>query len=87
MKYLWILLLLSGCGAKEQIVVAAPPQVERQYLRDTIPASELKCKDKPKKTGVEVQRGAAKYIAGVENAGDDCRQKLNGVREIVDAEK
>jgi len=88
-KYLWaaVFLLLAGCAAAPPVVVTAPPEIHRTFMRDIIPVSELKCLKEPNGDAVSTVRQSAKYIVEVKKAGQDCRQKLEGVREIIQQEQ
>lgn len=89
MRYVLLALLLcAGCAHTEpQVVVAAPPQVERTPLKKLIPDAALRCSQEPSGTQVTTVRQVARYVVDLKKAGADCRQKLGGVRDIIRQEQ
>ncbi len=88
MKYLWLVCFipLVGCGEQPQVIVTAPPEVKRTFLRDVIPGNELNCQKEPDGSKVSTVRQSAKYVVDLRKAGSDCRQKLSSVRDIIQQE-
>lgn len=79
MTPLWPLcsvMLLTGC--------AADPIVTVQYVKQDIPASLLVCDGAPDVPGARAtQRDVARFVVRLNDAGQDCRQKLDAVRGLV----
>lgn len=75
------ILLISGCAHKPtpQIVT----KVETRQV--AVPETLLTCMPEPEAREVWTsQKEVALYLIGVSEAGEDCRQKLDGVRRLLD---
>jgi len=73
-------LLLSGCLVKRDPDVIT--KVETRQLQ--IPEQLLTCMPEPEAREVwKTQKDVALYLVRISEAGDDCRQKLDGVRRLV----
>lgn len=76
----WIVLglisltVLSGCAKPSPAITVAGPSVPDQLLT---------CRAEPTPPATGSQRAVALYVIDLADAGDDCRQKLAGVRGIV----
>lgn len=70
--------MLSGCAT-------APVYLETP-LDQRIPASLLQCADRPVAGSMERQSDVARFVVELDAAGQDCRSKLRGVREVVGAD-
>lgn len=84
MKFLMaaaVMILLSGCAHKsEQQIVR---HVETRQLE--VPAALLTCMPEPQAREVwKTQKDVALYLVRISEAGEDCRQKLDGVRRLLD---
>lgn len=67
-------LALGGCATPSPAIEVAGPSVPDQLLT---------CRDEPTPPTTGTQRAVALYVIDLADAGDDCRQKLAGVRGIV----
>jgi len=76
-------LMLSGCLTKRD-----PDAITRvQVHRLQIPEQLLSCMPEPEAREVwETQKDVALYLVKISEAGEDCRQKLDGVRRLVDGQ-
>ena len=75
------ILLISGCAHKPtpQIVT----KVETRQI--AVPEALLSCMPEPEAREVwNSQKQVALYLIRVSEAGEDCRQKLDGVRRLLD---
>lgn len=75
------MILLSGCAHKSepQVVVKL---VETRQLE--VPAALLVCMPEPEAREVwKTQKDVALYLVRISEAGEDCRQKLDGVRRLL----
>lgn len=75
------MILLTGC-AQEKLLTKI------QYIHDDVPAEFLSCQDEPMDPG----RGATKgqwmdYNVDMQTAGQDCRDKVNGLRAWNDSRR
>lgn len=78
-----VALLISGCAHKPtpQIVT----KVETRQI--AVPEVLLTCMPEPEARKVwNSQKQVALYLIRVSEAGEDCRQKLDGVRRLLDQE-
>ena len=66
--------ILGGCAKPSPAITVAGPSVPDQLLT---------CRDEPTPPATGTQRAVALYVIDLADAGDDCRQKLAGVRGIV----
>lgn len=76
-----ITVLLSACAHKSQ------PQIVKQVVTRQleVPAALLVCMPEPEAREVwKTQKDVALYLVRISEAGDDCRQKLDGVRRMLD---
>ena len=64
--------LSTACAGAEPRVLAAPP------------VELLTCADAPDVADADSQRVVAKYMIELWDAGDDCHQRLDAVRQIQD---
>lgn len=78
-----VLLFLTACDDTKPVVIQAPPRIEEAKLRDLIPSDLLKCLKNPDGSAVTTIRQSAKYIVDLKRAGDDCRNRLAAVRQII----
>jgi hypothetical protein len=69
--------VLTGCTTTETVVVP---------LAEQLPASLLTCRDRPVPGRTDRQSDVARYIVDLDLAGADCRSKLAGVRDVVEAD-
>jgi len=76
-----ILMLISGCAHK-----ATPQIVTKVETRQiAVPEALLTCMPEPEAREVwKSQKDVALYLIRVSEAGEDCRQKLDGVRRLLD---
>ena len=79
----WLVLLiaivaLTGCTTTR--LVETP-------LADRIPAGLLTGRDRPVPGALDRQSDVARYVVELDAAGEDCRSKLGGVREIVESDR
>lgn len=74
-------MLISGCAHKSQ-----PQVVTRVETREmAVPDALLTCMPEPEAREVwRTQKDVALYLVRVSEAGEDCRQKLDGVRRLLD---
>lgn len=81
-------LALSGCAPEPApVVVSAPAPVVTQKLGAIIPEKTLLCLAEPNGNTAKTIRQSAKYIIDLKAAGQDCRQKLGIVRDLIQNEK
>jgi hypothetical protein len=78
-------LALTGC-ASSPAVVAPPPIVLHQHLRDVVPQSLLHCLPEPDGAKVATVREVARHIVALKRAGRDCRDKLKSVGVLIEDE-
>lgn len=78
---------LCGCASVPATVASPPVIVERQHLKNRVPASMLSCVPEPNGSSVSTSRESASYIVDLRAAGRDCRNKLNAVGELIRKEK
>ena len=87
MKALGIMLAflaLSGCLVKRDPDVVTRVQVHRLQ----IPKQLLTCMPEPEAKEVwRTQKDVALYLVRISEAGEDCRQKLDGVRRLVESQQ
>lgn len=75
------LLLISGCAHKSEPQVVT--KVETRQIE--VPDALLSCMPEPEAREVwNSQKQVALYLIRVSEAGEDCRQKLDGVRRLLD---
>jgi len=75
------ILLISGCAHKPAVEVVT--KVETRQIQ--VPEALLTCMPEPEAREVwKSQKDVALYMIRVSEAGEDCRQKLDGVRKILD---
>ncbi|ERI12533.1 hypothetical protein O206_11115 [Ochrobactrum sp. EGD-AQ16] len=74
------ILLISGCAHK-----ATPQLITKVETRElAVPESLLTCLPEPEAREVwHSQKQVALYLIQVSEAGEDCRQKLDGVRRLI----
>ncbi len=73
--------LLSACAHKAEPKIVR--HVETRQLE--VPAALLTCMPEPEAREVwKSQKDVALYLVRISEAGDDCRQKLDGVRRLLD---
>ncbi|MCH4539488.1 hypothetical protein [Ochrobactrum sp. A-1] len=76
-----ILLMISGCAHKPTPQVVT--KIETRQV--AVPEALLTCMPEPLAREVwKSQKDVALYLMHVSEAGEDCRQKLDGVRKILD---
>lgn len=74
-------LLISGCAHKPAVEIVT--KVETRQIQ--VPEALLSCMPEPQAREVwKSQKQVALYLIQVSEAGDDCRQKLDGVKKILD---
>ncbi len=75
------ILLISGCAHRD-----APQIVTKVEVRQiAVPDALLTCMPEPEAREVwNSQKQVALYLIRVSEAGEDCRQKLDGVRRLLD---
>lgn len=74
------LLLISGCAHKPATEYVT--KVETRQI--AVPEALLTCMPEPQAMEVwKSQKDVALYLIRVSEAGEDCRQKLDGVRKIL----
>lgn len=74
------ILLISGCAHKPAVEVVT--KIETRQI--AVPEALLSCMSEPEAREVwKSQKDVALYLVRVSEAGDDCRQKLDGVRRLV----
>lgn len=74
------ILLISGCAHKPAIEVVT--KIETRQI--AVPEALLSCMPEPEAREVwKSQKDVALYMIQVSEAGEDCRQKLYGVRRLV----
>lgn len=74
------ILLISGCAHKPATEVVT--KVETRQIQ--IPEALLTCMSEPEAREVwKSQKEVALYLIKVSEAGEDCRQKLGGVRRLL----
>lgn len=75
------ILLISGCAHKP-----ATEYVTKVKTRQmAVPEALLTCMPEPEAREVwKSQKDVALYLIQVSEAGSDCRQKLDGVKKILD---
>ncbi len=73
-------ILVSGCAHKSQ-----PRVVTKVETRErVVPEALLTCMPEPEAREVwRTQKDVAMYLVRVSEAGDDCRQRLAGVKRLV----
>ena len=71
-------LLLSGCTTTTRVVETP--------LSERIPTSLLGCRSKPIPSSLDRQSNVARWVVDLDAAGEDCRSKLQAIRQIVDAD-
>jgi hypothetical protein len=72
--------LVSGCAHKSQPQVVT--KVETREM--TVPEALLTCMPEPEAREVwKSQKDVALYLVRMSEAGEDCRQKLGGVKRLV----
>ncbi|MCX2696257.1 hypothetical protein OPR82_05630 [Brucella sp. YY2X] len=75
------ILLISGCAHKPAVEVVT--KIETRQI--AVPEALLTCMPEPEAREVwKSQKDVALYLIQVSEAGEDCRQKLDGVRKILD---
>lgn len=75
-----VMVLLSGCAHKSQTQIVK--HVETRQLE--VPAALLVCMPEPEAREVwKTQKDVALYLVRISEAGEDCRQKLDGVRRLL----
>ncbi|WP_109368767.1 Rz1-like lysis system protein LysC [Ochrobactrum soli] len=75
------LFLISGCAHKPAVEVIS--KVETRQIQ--VPEALLSCMPEPEAREVwKSQKDVALYLIRVSEAGEDCRQRLDGVRKILD---
>lgn len=75
------ILLISGCAHKPAVEVVT--KIETRQV--AVPEALLTCMPEPEAREVwKSQKDVALYLIQVSEAGEDCRQKLDGVRKILD---
>lgn len=73
-------MLISGCTHKSQPKVIT--KVETREM--AVPEALLTCMPEPEAREVwKTQKDVAMYLVRVSEAGDDCRQRLAGVKRLV----
>jgi hypothetical protein len=73
-------LLISGCAHNPAVEVVT--KVETRQIE--VPEALLTCMPEPEARRVwKSQKEVALYLIGVSEAGEDCRQKLDGVRRLI----
>ena len=78
------MLALAGCAGN--VVPLAPPDIKTERLADRIPDSALRCAARPAGGKVKTQRNVAAFIVDLDEAGQDCRSKLNAARTLIQSE-
>jgi hypothetical protein len=74
------ILLISGCAHKSEPQIVT--KVETREL--AVPELLLTCMPEPEAREVwKTQKEVAMYLVRVSEAGEDCRQKLDGVRRLL----
>ena len=76
-----LIMLISGCAHKP------PPEVvtKIETRQIFVPEALLTCMPEPQAREVwQSQKQVALYLIQVSEAGEDCRQKLDGVRKLLD---
>ena len=74
-------LLISGCAHKPATEYVT--KVETRQM--AVPEALLTCMPEPEAREVwKSQKEVAMYLIRVSEAGEDCRQKLDGVRRLLD---
>ncbi len=75
------ILLISGCAHRESAQIIT--KVETRQIQ--VPEALLTCMPEPQAREVwKSQKDVALYLIRVSEAGEDCRQKLDGVKKILD---
>jgi hypothetical protein len=67
---------LTGCGGPRLL-----PQLFAEKLE--VPASLLECSPPPAHRPIDSQRDLALLVTDLAEAGADCRDKLQAVRQVV----
>jgi len=77
-------ILLTGCGTS----LIPPPEVitEIKVEKTKVPESLLTCPSAPAPPAANSQRDVALYILDLWDAGEECRTKLQEVRNLVEAD-
>lgn len=74
------ILLISGCTHRSEPQIVT--KVETRQM--AVPEALLTCMPEPEAREVwNSQKQVAMYLIRVSEAGDDCRQKLDGVRRLL----
>ena len=74
------LFLISGCAHKPAVEVVT--KVETRQI--AVPEALLTCMPEPEAREVwKSQKDVALYLIQVSEAGEDCRQKLDGIRRLL----
>lgn len=83
-------LVLTGCARKAPDVSLTAEQTRAaiEASRPVMPPDLLRCKAEPdapeRPKGGDTDSAVAAYWARVKNAGQDCRNKVNGIRVILE---
>lgn len=77
---LCVVMMLTGCAHKpDQLIMT---KIETRQLH--VPEGLLMCMPEPAAAEVwRTQKQVALYLIKISEAGEDCRVKLNGVRELI----
>lgn len=71
-------LLLSGCTTTTRVIETP--------LSERIPTSLTQCRSRPVPSSLDRQSDVARWVVDLDAAGQDCRSKLQAIKQIVDAD-